>query len=170
MRLSNSFGFALFLLLLREKHGVFLLICLFLLITKYLLSLSEFYLVNISDYAPLRAPMLSYVSSFVQECDCASHDIDQMDFRLMQSNSWSLGTLKSLHHHPTYPLELAQRLYSSVTTTCQNYTQTAYGPHKQCFFSVTLCIETHCLSSTLLDWFNLWPLIKQPYIHSPLLV
>ena len=34
MRLSNSFGFALFLLLLREKHGVFLLICLFLLITK----------------------------------------------------------------------------------------------------------------------------------------
>ena len=34
MRLSNSFGFALFLLLLREKHGVVLLICLFLLITK----------------------------------------------------------------------------------------------------------------------------------------
>ena len=34
MRLSNSFGFALFLLLLREKHRVFLLICLFLLITK----------------------------------------------------------------------------------------------------------------------------------------
>ena len=34
MRLSNSFGFALFLVLLREKHGVFLLICLFLLITK----------------------------------------------------------------------------------------------------------------------------------------
>ena len=34
MRLSNSFGFALFLLLLREKHGVFLLICLFLHITK----------------------------------------------------------------------------------------------------------------------------------------
>ena len=29
-----QFGFALFLLLLREKHGVFLLICLFLLITK----------------------------------------------------------------------------------------------------------------------------------------
>ena len=34
MCLSNSFGFALFLLLLHGKHGVFLLICLFLLITK----------------------------------------------------------------------------------------------------------------------------------------
>ena len=34
MRLSTSFGFALFLLLLPEKHRVFLLICLFLLITK----------------------------------------------------------------------------------------------------------------------------------------
>ena len=34
MRLSNSFDFAIFLLLLREKHGVFLLIFLFLLITK----------------------------------------------------------------------------------------------------------------------------------------
>ena len=38
MRLSNSFGFALFLLLLREKHRVFLLICLFLLITKVFLK------------------------------------------------------------------------------------------------------------------------------------
>ena len=37
MRLSNSFGFTLFLLLLREKDGVFLLICLFLLITKVFL-------------------------------------------------------------------------------------------------------------------------------------
>ena len=38
MRLSNSFGFTLFLLLLREKHEVFLLICLFLLITKVFLK------------------------------------------------------------------------------------------------------------------------------------
>ena len=38
MRLSNSFGFTLFLILLREKHEVFLLICLFLLITKVFLK------------------------------------------------------------------------------------------------------------------------------------
>ena len=41
MRLSNSFGFALFLLLLREKHRVFLLICLFLLITKVFIKFKQ---------------------------------------------------------------------------------------------------------------------------------
>ena len=34
MHLSNSFGFATFLLLLQEKPGVFLLICFFLLRAK----------------------------------------------------------------------------------------------------------------------------------------
>ena len=41
MRPSNSFDFALFLLLLREKHGVFLLICLFLLITKVFIKFKQ---------------------------------------------------------------------------------------------------------------------------------
>ena len=41
MRLSDSFGFALFSLLLREKHPVFLLICLFLLITKVFIKFKQ---------------------------------------------------------------------------------------------------------------------------------
>ena len=39
----------------------------------------------------LRGPM----PSFVQECDCMSHNIDQVDFGLTWSKSWSLGTLKA---------------------------------------------------------------------------
>ena len=40
--LSNSFGFAIFLLLLREKkHGGFLLICLFLLLTKVFIKFKQ---------------------------------------------------------------------------------------------------------------------------------
>ena len=63
----------------------------------------------------LRAPM----PSFVHKCDCASHNIDLVDFGLTQSNSWSLGTLKALCHHPTYPLGFAQRIQCTCTDTLQ---------------------------------------------------
>ena len=53
MRLSNSFGFALFLLLLCEKHGVFLLICLFLLITKVFIKFKRILFDKHIRYAPL---------------------------------------------------------------------------------------------------------------------
>ena len=63
----------------------------------------------------LRMSMPS-VSSFVQECDCTSHDIDRVSFE--RPNSWSLGTLKALRYHPMYPLRLTQRLYCVSYITC----------------------------------------------------
>ena len=62
MRLSNSFGFALFLLLLREKHGVFLLICLFLLITKVFIKFKR-----VLFDAPLRGGKISFFDDFTTQ-------------------------------------------------------------------------------------------------------
>ena len=55
--------------------------------------------------------------SFVQDCDCVSHKIDLVDFGLTQSNSWNLGTLKVLHHHPTYPGSQLNAYRQSPTLT-----------------------------------------------------
>ena len=49
--------------------------------------------------------------SFIQECDRTSHNIDQVDFGLMWSNSWSLGTLKALRHHLKHRFGFTQHLH-----------------------------------------------------------
>ena len=61
------------------------------------------------------------MTSFVQECNCASQSINQVDW----TNSCSLDTLKALLHHPTYIivslLNISVPLFVHIYILCERF-------------------------------------------------